>query len=396
MNKDPFQGGGRMKRIAILALLACMFVPAVSNAAEWYEKLKLKGDVRFRNELIQQQDKKDNFRWRIRARLAAEAQINESWSATIGLSSGSDDPVSTNQTLTGGFSRKSIMLNLAYIDFHPKQVAGLNVIAGKMNLPFETADKTQLLWDNDLTPEGAAVNYKHAAGEKAQIFVNAAGFYLTDNDPDNEQWMSGGQAGFNVKPSDKVSMMAGAGYYDYHRIEGRPGVYNPSKFYGNSMMKIGTTTALAIVNDTAGVKTSDVFGYATDFNELEFFGTVDVKVNEKVALRLTGDYVNNSGADSLNAAYLFGGSLMYGKDKGSMKLSANYRKVEADAVIGAFTYSDPWGGGTNGEGFEFGFSYGLAKATSFDLTYLVDTKGVKDSDPGTDYRRFQADFVVKF
>jgi hypothetical protein len=392
MNEDRFQGGGRMKRIAILALLACILVPAVANAAEWYEKLKLKGDVRFRNELIQQQDKEDNVRWRLRARLAAEAQINEAWSAVIGLSSGSDDPVSTNQTLTGGFSRKNIMLDLAYIDFHPKQVSGLNVLAGKMKLPFETADKTQLVWDNDLTPEGAALNYRHAMGEKTTIFLNAAGFYITDNDPDNEQWMSGGQAGFNVKPSDMVHVTAGAGYYDYHRVKGMPFIYNGSKNYGNSRMKIGTTTVVAVVNDTAGVKTSDVYGYATDFNELEFFGTVDVKVNDKVALRLTGDYVNNTAADSLNTAYLFGGSLTYGKDKGSMKLSANYRKVEADALIGAFTYSDPWGGGTDGKGLEFGFSYGVAKATSFDVTYFVDQKGVKE----TDYKRLQADFAVKF
>ena len=50
--------------------------------------------------------------------------------------------------------------------------------------------------------------------------MNAAGFYITDNDPDNEQWMSGGQAGFNVKPSEKVGLTVGAGYFDYHRIEG--------------------------------------------------------------------------------------------------------------------------------------------------------------------------------
>ena len=111
-----------MRRIALFALLVCMLVPAFAQAAEWHEKLKLKGDVRFRNELIQQEDKEDNFRWRMRARLAAEAEINETWSAAIGLASGSDDPVSTNQTLTSGFSRKYISIDLAYVDFHPKQI----------------------------------------------------------------------------------------------------------------------------------------------------------------------------------------------------------------------------------------------------------------------------------
>ena len=381
----------------MLALLVSMLVPAVANAAEWYEKLKLKGDVRFRNELIQQQDKKDDFRWRLRARLAAEAEINETWSAAVGLASGSLDPVSTNQTLTAGFSRKTIMLDLAYIDFHPKQVPGMNMIGGKMKLPFETADRTQMVWDNDLTPEGIAFKYKHKAGEKADVFMNAAGFYITDNDPDNEQWMSAGQAGFNVKPSEKMSMTVGASYYDYHRVEGQPGIYNPEKFYGNSSMKTGTkVVTLKAGNTVVGKDTVDVYGYATDFNELEVFGVFDVKVNEKVMLRLTGDYVNNSGADSLNTAYLVGGTLNYGKDKGSLKLFANYRRIEADAVIGAFNYSDFIGGGTNGKGWELGFSYGLAKGTSFDVTYLINTKGVKDGDEGTDYNRLQADFMVRF
>jgi len=372
----------------MFALLVCVFVPAFAQAAEWHEKLKLKGDIRFRNELIQQQDKKDNFRWRMRARIAAEAEINETWSATIGLASGSDDPVSTNQTLSSGFSRKTIMLDLAYVDFHPKQAPGLNMIAGKMKLPFETADKTQLVWDNDLTPEGIALKYKRTAGEKAEIFMNATGFYITDRDPDNEQWMSGGQAGFSVKPSVKMSVMAGVSYFDYHRTKGQLGIYNPVKLYGNSKTKIGTS----VVNGD----TIDVFGYASDFNQLEVFGLVDIKANDKVSLRLTGDYVNNAAADSLNTAYLFGGSLAYGKDKGSMKLSANYRKVEADALIGAFTYSDPWGGGTNGKGFELGFSYGLAKGASFDVTYLINTKGIKESDTESDYNRLQVDFQTKF
>jgi hypothetical protein len=386
-----------MRRIALLALLVSVLVPAAANAAEWYEKLKLKGDVRFRNELIQQQDKKDDFRWRLRARLAVEAEINETWSAAIGLASGSLDPVSTNQTLTSGFSRKTIMLDLAYIDFHPKQVSGLNMIGGKMKQPFETADKTQMVWDNDLTPEGIALKYKRAAGEKAEMFVNAAGFYITDNNPDNEQWMSGGQAGFNVKPSDKMSMTVGASYFDYHRTEGQPGIYNPENFYGNSSVKTGTkVVTLKAGNTVVGKDTVDVYGYATDFNEREVLGVFDVKVNDKVTLRLAGDYVNNGGADSLNTAYLFGGSLMYGKDQGSMRFSANYRKIEADALIGAFAYSDAWGGGTNGKGVELGFSYGLAKGASFDVTYLINTKGIKEGDTESDYKRLQVDFQTKF
>ena len=368
-----------MRRIALLALLVCMLVPAVANAAEWYEKLKLKGDVRFRNELIQQQDKGDNFRWRIRARLAADTEINEAWSATIGLASGSDDPVSTNQTLTSGFSRKQVNVDLAYVNFHPKRFPGMNMDFGKMRFPFEQGDKQQLIWDNDLTPEGIALKLKRKAGEKTNLFMNAAAFYITDNDPDNEQWMSGAQAGFNVKPSAKVGMMAGASYYGYHRTKGQPGIYKADKFAGNSTMTVG-----------AGK------GYLWDFNEFEVLGILDATLNDKTFLRLTGDYVNNTGADSLNTAYLVGGTLNYGKDKGSLKLFVNYRTIEADALIGAFNYSDFIGGGTNGKGFELGFSVGLEKNASFDVAYLLNKKGLKESDTETDYKRLMVDIQTKF
>jgi hypothetical protein len=388
MANEPFQGGASVRRIALFALLSCMITPAIAHGAEWYEKLKLKGDVRFRNELIRQEklgsgnaviEQGDNFRWRIRTRLVVEAEINEAWSAAFGLASGSDDPVSTNQTLTGGFSRKPVNIDIAYVDFHPKRVPGMNMNAGKMRLPFETADKTQMVWDNDLTPEGVAAKYRHKAGEKADVFASAAGFYITDNDPDNEQWMSGGQAGFNVKMSDDLGLMAGVGYFSYQRTKGMPGFYKTDKFYGNSTETVGSTK-----------------GYLWDFRELEVLGTIDLKANQGLSLRLTGDYMNNTGADSLNTAYLFGGTVSYGKDKGSVKLFANYRRVEADALIGAFTYSDFIGGGTNGKGWELGCSIGLEKNASFDVTYLLNKKGIKESDTELDYKRLMIDIQTKF
>lgn len=375
----PFEGGARVRRIALFVILVLMLVPTIGHAAEWYEKLKLKGDVRFRNEDIRQTDKSPNFRWRIRARLAVDVGLNEAWSATIGLSTGSNDPVSTNQTLTSGFSRKQINTDLAYVDFHPTQVPGMNADAGKMRFPFETADKTQLLWDNDLTPEGIALKYKHKAGEKAAIFMNAAGFYITDNDPDNEQWMAGGQAGFNVKGSDKMNLLAGAGYFSFQRIKGQTGIFDAAKFFGNTTTMVGSTK---------------VFG--AKFEEFEALGILDLKVNDKASFRFAGDYVNNTGADSLNTGYLVSGSLNCGKDKGSVKLAVNYRKLESDAVIGAFTYSDFIGGGTDGKGFELYGSYGLGAGTSFDVTYLINKRGIAEGEKELDYKRLMVDVQAKF
>ena len=88
-----------------------------------------------------------------------------------------------------------------------------------------------------------------------------------------------------------------------------------------------------------GAKSSTYY-YVGEYEEFEILGILDAGVNDKISLRFTGDYVNNTGADSLNTAYLFGGTLDYGKDRGLLKLFANYRAIEADAVIGVFTSSN--------------------------------------------------------
>ena len=65
--------------------------------------------------------------------------------------------------------------------------------------------------------------------------------------------------------------------------------------------------------------------------------------------------MNNVRADDRNVGWLAGGSASRGRDRGAMKLYANYRRLEPDAVIGIFTDSDFIGGGTDGKGWELGF-----------------------------------------
>ena len=123
---------------------------------------ELSGDFRYRYEYIDDDSAAQvRHRNRIRARLGLDAKINDEWNlgfrlATAeGLSGG--DPVSTNQTLDGSYSKKTFWLDLAYLNYHPQWVKGLSAIAGKMANPFYMVGKNQLIWDHDLTPEGGAV-----------------------------------------------------------------------------------------------------------------------------------------------------------------------------------------------------------------------------------------------
>ncbi|MHC5142900.1 MAG: putative porin [Planctomycetota bacterium] len=108
-----------------------------------------------------------------------------------------------------------------------------------------------------------------------------------------------------------------------------------------------------------------------------------------------GNYVLNtaSGVDE-DTGWLIGTTLNKAKDPGTWQFGYNYRDLEADAVLGAFTDSDfARDGVTNVRGHVFNYTYALAKNTSVGATYFLDENLNKDPE---DNQRLQIDLKVKF
>ena len=94
------------------------------------------------------------MRARVRARFNAVANLGEQFRTGFTLASGDiNDPTSTNQTLTGFYTRKAVALDQAFVEFTPKEFKPLTLIGGKFRYPWYN---TELTWDKDLNPEGAA------------------------------------------------------------------------------------------------------------------------------------------------------------------------------------------------------------------------------------------------
>jgi hypothetical protein len=362
-----------VKRSMVIAVVLTALLPGMARAGNWYDKVKISGDFRHRHELIQDESKDaDRTRWRIRARLGLAAEINEEMSLSFRLVSGSDDPVSTNQTLTDGFSTKGIGIDLACFDYHPSAVKGMHLIGGKMNLPFATVQGTELIWDGDLSPEGVAATLSRDINDKVGISLGSGVFYVQERSSDDDSWMAGAQGVVTVKPGDKSHVMAGAGYYDYQNTENFPTFYDDEDPFGNSVNTDGE--------------------YMIDYNQFEILGEIGMKV-EKISAAVYGNFVKNTAADSLDTGYLFGGMIRHGKGKKSVKVNVNYREVENDAVVGAFTDSDFRNGGTDGKGLELGMSYGLADKIDLAVSYFLNQKGIEEE---VDFKRLQVDLAVKF
>lgn len=357
-------------------------VSAIPDSMKWVEKVKISGDIRYRHESIDEQSggdwKQGVSRHRIRARLGIDGKVNDDVDLGLRLASGSADPVSTNQDLGDSFSSKTIWLDLAYFDWHPGTMKGLDVVGGKMINPFYTVGRNELIWDVDLTPEGLAAKYETPIGENLKAYLSGGGFWVAERDSDGsvDSSLWGVQGYLKNKIGADNYVLGGMSYYNYGNIEGQGDLATvwrgSAKWFGN---------------------TSDGGVFRYDYDILEGFAECGFKIAD-YPVALFGDYAHNTDAPgSKSNGWLIGCIFNKAKDPGSWEAGYDYRDIDSDAVVGQFNASDFVGGGTDGRGHKFSFMYQLARNFQVGLNYYLSQRKNADND---DYRRMQADLLFKF
>ncbi len=371
-----------MRRIGmVLALLA---LGSIRAGAEWYDDMKVKGDVRYRFENIEEEDKPGQQRDRIRMRLGVFPRLGPEVDVGIRISTGEqkgdkESPTSGNASLTDGFSGKGLFLDLAYFNWHPKMLKGLDLVGGKMKNPFIAVG--DYIWDGDVTPEGLALNYH--VGKKVELLVNGGYFWVQERKekPEDDTMMYGGQAALRFKPNSDTYIMAGVSTYLFDNMEGFDVIdwSGAKKTYGNSK------------KDKVNADGSTNSVYATEFTEVEGFTKVGFKAG--IPVTLFASYVVNTEADENETGYMAGLTLGKASDPKTFELGYNYRYLEKDAAVGALVDSDSWGGGTDGKGHKISVKYQIAKNWQAAVSYFIDQKKIEKS---TDYDRLQVDLAAKF
>ena len=373
-----------MKKL-MMALAAGSMLMSYAHAQEakapsaWADKLTLKGDLRYRYELVDQEGKEERTRNRIRARIGAEAKPADDVKVGLRLStSEGGDPVSSNQTLGDGASRKDVFFDLAYLTWSPAAVSGLSLTGGKMENPFVTV--SDLVFDGDLNPEGAAVNYT-LGGDGLELLLNGGYFWVEERSSDKDDGtMLGGQLAAKLK-TEGLSALAGVGYYAFQNLEGYSII--GEKSFGNS---------------TTGGEEDPVTGevapllYANEFEILDAVAEISLKMGVPVAFY--GNVAINQDADEDDTGYLAGVRVGKTKAPGSVDFNYNYRELEANAVLGAWSDSDFIGGGTDGRGHKLSLGVQLTQVLKGNVTYIMNEIGL-DGD-SKDYDRLQVDVSAKF
>jgi len=327
---------------------------------DWVKKTTLFGDVRLRHEGFYHQPHKSGQdvtarnRERVRARVGLKVAFSDELSATVRVASGDpNNPVSTNETLTGNFTRKHVNLDWAFLTFTPGQSFGLRpgVVSTTMGkFPNPIFRVGQLIFDDDLSPEGASQTLSlldKPRGGLDQVKVHALEWTYNEVSNAQDGWMFGGQ----VNPSGhvgNVQVEAGIGQYWW---------LNPDQI----AQALNTNTSLTNTNLVTKNSAGSITGYQGAFNQSN--ATLSVTLPNVIGtqpVQAFADYVYNWQAAIDDAHGVMGGlKLGQTKVRGDWALSGYYEYIGQEAAISSFTYDDFGNGGTNLEGSVIQLDYQL-------------------------------------
>jgi len=336
--------------------------------SSWTDTIRWKGDFRYRYESFDIENRPNRDRNRIRARAALIADVTPTIEVGLGLASGGDDPVSSNQTLGGGGSTKDLRIDLAYFDWNG--LKDTHVYGGKFSNYIHRAGKNALLWDGDWRPEGTGIKWNNG-----MLFANGLGTWIESDSNKDQSFAYLTQLGINLPIGDNFKLTTGVGYHNFDTKGSGSYFGDDDDFFGNSFDPVTNT-------------------YLYDYQELEFFADLGFDLFGYPAL-LFGNYVQNQAVDDNDTGWAVGFKYGAAKNKGEWQFGYVYQRLEADAVLGLLTDSDFGGGGTNSKGSIIKGSYAIYKNFNANLTYFINDVGLDLEDP-IDFKRLQLDLSFKY
>lgn len=363
----------------------------------------------------------DRNRFRFRARLGADVDLFDGFTAGLRLATGENSsPVSTNQTFGGNggdFSKYALWLDRAFIKYQP--VHDLVASVGRFDNPFWSP--TDLVWYKDLGFDGFAVQAKHEVEEGFTPFFVGGAFPVFNTDlnaglniaeldvtknvvpvksPSRDKWLFGAQTGFAARFDAETDLRMAVAYYDFTNVRGRlsstclvylasdtcdTDILRPSFAQkGNTYMRLRNIPDVALPAQTFNYQ---YYGLASDYRPLVASAQLDFAQFNPIHVTLDAEYIWNTAFDRAAVASVavnnFGPSIngapsVYnGGNQGWLarmtvgnkevkhlwdwNAHVGYKYLESDAMVDAFVDSDFGLGGTNLKGYFIGGNVGLGE-----------------------------------
>lgn len=359
--------------------------------------ISFSGDIRLRAEPFfggPSDQSLERARARLRARFNADADLGSQFHTGITLASGEvNDPISTNQDLTAFYTRKAFALDQAFLEYKPKWLRQSSFVGGKFRYPWYN---TELTWDKDLNPEGAAQTLAfpfHGPALKRVAFIGfelpfaqIAGTQATDKRI-VQHITYGGQLQTNWQLAQPLRLSVYSGFYDFlgadaiALAQASASAKNPqTPFTGllplanpspNSTVTTVSNRVITVAGKAVptGVSTVTNAQFASRFGLFDDIARLDIDSgNPKLPISLIGDYVQNTEAcgnlgkllpvpvntptavftQTVNApcnprarhGYWLEGRIGRLQQRGDWQTGYTRIYIEREAVLGAFNYSE--------------------------------------------------------
>jgi hypothetical protein len=360
-----------------------------ASVPKWVQDTKIKGDVRVRYQTEKRKGSGNaNERVRSRFRLGLDSKVNEKTDVHFQLATGSrSDARSTNQTWGGNsneaFGHWDIWIDQAYVDYLASP--WLTLMAGKLKLKKAFWETGDILFDTDISPDGASAVINTPLNDSVKFFTNSGWWMLQDGSHHADVTMAYVQPGISMKLNDKTILKLAGGYLQFNSLKGKD------------------LDAVVSSKSSDTNSTDDAGGLKYDFTNV--IANAELGIKEPFAflpfipyLAVFGDYVTNTDPSDENNAFIVG--FKFGEKKvknfGQWQTKYSYREVEKDAILDILPDSDALGGKTDIKSHEIIFNYGLGKGFTLGLDYYLSERLKAVSNNHSREHLFQADLVYKF
>ena len=326
------------------------------HGKDFIDRFHFKGDLRIRYEskeyYYSDGDDKKQYLGRYRLRIGAHVDLTDHLQFEVAMRSGDANPTSGNQTFVqqetknGVESSKgpqeglsdyfidSMRFNAVAIDF---KYGDSMLKVGRSPYMMYRPLKSQLIWDNDISLDG--INYQYNDGSNMITFgINQTSLAEASVSENNVNLVLAQYVRTTKFKGSKLNL--GAAFYYYDGIKGNTSLYTSNK--GSSM---GNTMV-----DASGAQVTKNGTFTNDYHIAEGFAELKFKNVFGQPLGIATGVAYNTAASDKN----FGADVAFkvgaAKEVGDFQLKYSYTYLEADAVLGAHSDSDNFGGGTAAKG----------------------------------------------
>lgn len=362
----------------VLAAMTTGASPLVAQEAaepKWYERVRFEGDFRLRYEGFSGTEFQD-ARGRMRLRFRAGLSLPIGATLTTGFRLASLEPgsvTSHNVSFTNTTLPKTIALDRAWLTWTPS--ARFTATGGKFANPLvrpEGLMRTELAFDDEVSPEGfhqQVTVLSSRSGTVRRLALLTEQWSMLEFSTGADSWMLGGQAVADLGFGSRVTARLTGGFLGYLH-----GAQMATARNGNGALLVTNAVVLrdgTIVEGGKAIAPTAGNPFARFYNDFEIVtasaGVTVERVVGRMPLQLYLDAAHNAAADEDASAWWAGLSVGRLRAAGDWAATALLTRVEKEAVLSMFSYSDLGTGGTNQHGPVFQVQFRPARDVTLSI-----------------------------